>query len=147
MIEQRKFHCVFCFFVFVGFFFPFFSLRWLIFSSSSRLGPMMLTPSQRYRVNYIALVLLGTLNNLVYVIVISAAQTLADSLGAQSQFGDITWATNITGLFTRGSVQYMPGYLNSIALIVEAIFCYLIGVFFYCVAYICVWFAMLVSVR
>jgi hypothetical protein len=112
---------------FVLFFFSFrFSLRWLIFSSSSRLllGPMMLTPSQRYRVNYIALVLLGTLNNLVYVIVISAAQTLADSLGAQSQFGDITWATNITGLFTRGSVQNMSGYLNSIALIVEAIFCF-----------------------
>jgi battenin len=59
-----------------------------------------MTPSQFYR-NYIGLVTLGLLNNIVYVIVISSAQELARSFNSEKQFGNITWATNVTGILCR----------------------------------------------
>ena len=63
-----------------------------------------------YLRNYIGLMLLGMTNNLVYVLVGSAAASLAKSIDEPSFVGDVTWATNATGFLCRGVNAFLlPG--------------------------------------
>lgn len=60
-----------------------------------------------YMRNYAGLVVLGLLNNIVYVVVITVAQTLAETFNEKKNFGNITWATNATGLLCRAGAVAM----------------------------------------
>ena len=51
--------------------------------------------------NMIGFWILGTINNLFYVVIIGAAQSLADQFNASDKIGDIVWATNISGIPCR----------------------------------------------
>eukprot|EP00040_Diaphanoeca_grandis_P025522 m.141439 g.141439 ORF g.141439 m.141439 type:complete len:449 (-) comp30190_c0_seq1:67-1413(-) len=77
----------------------------LLINAENDLDDLAHEPSQppsHFKANWLAFFLMGTINNLPYVVVSSSAKTLADNFGASNLLGIIVWANVAMGFAAKG---------------------------------------------
>jgi len=88
----------------------------------------MLSPSTKYLINFIALFVLGTINNFTYCVVLACSQDLATHFNHKSFIGFIPWANICMGLaFQILNAVALQGIPHSYR-IVFACFMHLLGI-------------------
>lgn len=94
--------------------------------SESDLSSIVKPESQGYEQhfwrNWLAFCILGTLNNLGYVVVGSAAQSIVDDFDVSNLLGLITWANVGVGLFIRILNTYLEGSSIGKRIIINGVF-------------------------